>query len=82
MTFDPLELYLMVEQNQKSEGICAGTFNQNMRVFTFCRHFPSESEGNNSIFLRRSFPLNNAFRVPSNNNSVVHDFLVQFHRYV
>ena len=45
--------------HQKSEGIwhlpSAGTFNQNLRAFTFSRYFQSESEGNNSIFFRQRF---------------------------
>ena len=48
-------------------------------AFTFCRHFhqnlqviPSDLEGKNSIFFRRSFFPRYALGMPSFNNSVVH----------
>ena len=44
-------------KNLRGFGIylSASTLNQNLRAFTFCRYFQSESKGNNSIFFRRSF---------------------------
>ena len=54
INFDHLQvLSIRIWRNLPS----AGTFNQNLRVFTFCRYFTFRSDGNNSIYSRRKFFL-------------------------
>ena len=51
-------IYFLQALKSEYEGIyLLQALSIRMRVFTFCRLRPSDSEGNNSIFFRRSFFL-------------------------